>query len=95
LYVRSYIRVYFTFKYVALESPNAGVTGLNRVNFSVLPCKEMTMAKKVKLSLCLINRYDMQTYGGVDAQLHVFLTSALDRGDWLASRPGRFTPEDE
>jgi hypothetical protein len=34
----------------------------------------------------------MRTYGGVDAQIHVFLTSALVRGEWPASRPGRFTP---
>jgi hypothetical protein len=27
----------------------------------------------------------------VEVQLHVFLTSALDGGEWLTSRPGRFT----
>jgi hypothetical protein len=27
----------------------------------------------------------------VDVQLHAFLTSALDGGEWSASRPGRFT----
>jgi hypothetical protein len=27
-------------------------------------------------------------------QLHVFLTSALDGGEWSASRPGRFTPRE-
>jgi hypothetical protein len=30
----------------------------------------------------------MKAYGGV----HIFLTSALAGGEWLASRPGRFTP---
>jgi hypothetical protein len=30
----------------------------------------------------------METYGGVDVEIHVFLTSALARGEWLASRPG-------
>jgi len=30
----------------------------------------------------------------VEAQLHEFLTSALDRGGWLALRPGRFTPRE-
>jgi hypothetical protein len=29
--------------------------------------------------------------GGVGVYLHAFLTSALDGGEWLASRPGRFT----
>jgi hypothetical protein len=34
----------------------------------------------------------MKTYGGVDVQIHVFLTSALVRGEWSASRHGRITP---
>jgi hypothetical protein len=34
----------------------------------------------------------MKTYGGVEVQLHAFLTSALDGGEWLASRPGRYIP---
>jgi hypothetical protein len=29
---------------------------------------------------------------GVDAEIHIFLTSALDGGEWSTSRPGRFTP---
>jgi len=29
---------------------------------------------------------------GVEVQLHAFLTSALDGGEWSAPRPGRFTP---
>jgi hypothetical protein len=33
----------------------------------------------------------MKTYGGVDVQIHVFLTSALVGDEWSASRPGRFT----
>jgi hypothetical protein len=34
----------------------------------------------------------MNTYGGVDVQIHVFLTSALVGGEWSASRLCRFTP---
>jgi hypothetical protein len=34
----------------------------------------------------------MKTYGGVDVQIHIFLTWTLARGEWSASRPGRFTP---
>jgi hypothetical protein len=34
----------------------------------------------------------MKTYGGVVVQIHVFLISALDGGEWSASRPGRLTP---
>jgi hypothetical protein len=30
----------------------------------------------------------------VEIQLHAFLTSALDGGEWSASRPGRFTPRE-
>jgi hypothetical protein len=34
----------------------------------------------------------MKAYGGVDVQIHIFLTSALAGGEWSASRTGRFTP---
>jgi hypothetical protein len=34
----------------------------------------------------------MKAYGGMDVQIHIFLTSALAGGEWSASRPGRFTP---
>jgi hypothetical protein len=33
----------------------------------------------------------MKASGGVNVLLHIFFISALDEGDWLASRPGRFT----
>jgi len=33
----------------------------------------------------------MKAYGRVEAQLHSLLTSALDEGKWLSSRPGSFT----
>jgi hypothetical protein len=34
----------------------------------------------------------MKTYEGVHVSIHVFLTSALVRSEWSASRPSRFTP---
>jgi hypothetical protein len=34
----------------------------------------------------------MKAYGGVDVQIHIFLTSALARGEWLVSHPWRFNP---
>jgi hypothetical protein len=34
----------------------------------------------------------MKTYGGVEVQIHIFLTSALVGGEWSDSRPCRFTP---
>jgi hypothetical protein len=37
----------------------------------------------------------MKAYGGVDVQIHTFLTSALVGGEWSATRPGRFTPGKE
>jgi hypothetical protein len=33
----------------------------------------------------------MEAYGGVDVQIHIFLTSALAGSEWSASRPGRYT----
>jgi hypothetical protein len=32
--------------------------------------------------------------GGVEVQLHAFLTSALDEGEGSAAHPGRFTPKE-
>jgi hypothetical protein len=34
----------------------------------------------------------MKAYGGVDVKIHIFLTSALAGGEWLASRLCRSTP---
>jgi hypothetical protein len=34
----------------------------------------------------------MKMYVAVDAEIHIFLTSALVEGEWSATRPSRFTP---
>jgi len=34
----------------------------------------------------------MKTRGGVDVELHAFLISTLDEGEWSAPRLGRFIP---
>jgi hypothetical protein len=44
------------------------------------------------IPLCLTKHHTMKMHGGVEVQLHAFLTSAVDGDDWSASRPGRFTP---
>jgi len=36
----------------------------------------------------------MKVYWGVKIQLRAFLTSALDGGEWSASRSGSFTPKE-
>jgi hypothetical protein len=36
----------------------------------------------------------MKAYGGVDVEIHIFLTSALAAGEWSASGPCRFTSEE-
>jgi hypothetical protein len=51
--------------------------------------------KKGKISLIIIKHYAMKAYGGVNVQTHIFLISVRDGGEWLASRPGRFTPGKE
>jgi hypothetical protein len=34
----------------------------------------------------------MKAYGGMDVQIHIFLTSVLVGGEWSASHRGCFTP---
>jgi hypothetical protein len=50
---------------------------------------------KVKVKLCprffLTEHHATKTYWRVEVYIPAFLTSALGGGEWLASRPGRFT----
>jgi len=43
--------------------------------------------------MCL-NTTPWKMYEGLEVKLHVFLTPVLHGGEWSASRPGRFTPEE-
>jgi hypothetical protein len=48
---------------------------------------------KMNLSLCLINQaWSHEAIWGSGGKTPPFLTSALEAGEWSASRPGRFTP---
>jgi len=47
----------------------------------LLPCKN------VKLSMCLTKHHTSMTYGGVETELHVYLSSVLDECEWAASCP--------
>jgi hypothetical protein len=39
----------------------------------------------------LTEHHAITAYWGVKVQIHAFLPSALDGGEWLDSRPGRFS----
>jgi len=54
--------------------------------FNQAPCYE-------DISLCLIKLHAVKKYCRVEVWLHTFLTLVLYGGEWLVSRPGRFTPE--
>jgi len=57
-----------------------------------LPLTILQGKVKVKLSLCLTKHHAIRTYWGVEVQIHAFLTSAQNGGEWSTSRPGRITP---
>jgi len=42
--------------------------------------------------LYLTEHHAMKAYWGSGGKTTHFITSVLDGGEWLASRPGRFTP---
>jgi hypothetical protein len=42
-----------------------------------------------------VHLHAMKLYEGVEVQLHSFLTSTIDGGEWSASRLGRFAPTKE
>jgi len=43
------------------------------------------------LSLGLTKHHTVKMYRGAEVELHSFLTSAMDGGEWSASCPSQFT----
>jgi hypothetical protein len=46
----------------------------------------------LKFSLYLIKHHNMKVYKDVEVYVHASLTSAIDGGEWSASRLGCFNP---
>jgi hypothetical protein len=44
------------------------------------------------MALSIIKHHAIKTYVGMEVQLHVFLISVLDAGEWSSSRFSGFTP---
>jgi len=49
---------------------------------------------KIKLPLCLTNHHATKTLWLRRYRATHYLTTALEGGEWLALRPGRFTPRE-
>jgi hypothetical protein len=77
-------------------------TATNTLSPTTHPFSSVSVQVKMSLCLtrhyaintyfCLIKHYAMKTYWDVELYLHTFLTSAVDGGEWSASRPGHFIP---
>lgn len=59
---------------------------------NALAASETQTASSIMSDLCSITHHATETYGGVDASLRPFPTSASYEGERSASRSGRFTP---
>jgi hypothetical protein len=55
----------------------------------------MLVRETVSCPRNLTKHHIAQTYGEVEVQLHAVLISALDRGEWSASRQDHFPPKKE
>jgi hypothetical protein len=75
-----------------LHSPNTpSWRGAQLKNRTTLPYLTFTHGH-IKVTVPVINQAPHEMYWGVEVYLHAFLPSALDGGQWSASRPGLFIP---
>jgi hypothetical protein len=58
----------------------------------LLSLSRLILGQRQSCNWSLIKHHTIQVYVGVNVWLHAFLTSALDGGEWSASRPGHFPP---
>jgi hypothetical protein len=75
--------------------PRLGIRAVNEMDLSLACTYEVKVKVKVKLSLCFNRapRHEGALGEWMYSSTHS-LTSALDGGEWLASRPGRFIPRE-
>lgn len=64
-----------------------------KVDEEILTSKTFSKVYNGKVVLCLIKRHTLKTCEVLDIQLHPFLNSALDIGDWSVSSLNHFTPD--
>jgi hypothetical protein len=57
--------------------------------------KEIGELEMVNVKVKVTEHHAMKPYGEMEVELHAFLTSAVDGGEWLVSCPRRFTPGKE
>jgi hypothetical protein len=67
-----------------------------KINWSQVPDGRLTLGQTGRLAVGRklahsLTHYAIKTYGGADAQIHVFLTLALVGSEWSVSRPCNFT----
>jgi hypothetical protein len=76
--------------------PQKSITEMEHPAYSpYLTTNDLWQKVKVKLSLCFLTEHHaMKAYWGWRYNYTHSLSSALDGGEWSASRPGRFTPRE-
>jgi hypothetical protein len=90
------IEIFGYFKYTRVYPK---LSGLSRQRNKGQQQQQTLVEKQLKglkvKSLCFLTQHHARkAYWGVEVQLHAFFDSALDGGEWSASRPGRYTPRE-
>lgn len=57
----------------------------------ILQSMFVKFSKDILVKCRVVLVYGMKAYGGVEIEVHSFLSSILDGGKWLASIPSRIT----